>query len=77
MVTRQFIRLPVTICWMEDLKYLNINDVPGPVFCLFLIHVLLSSEYEITCRTPIAVEIRCANSLVIMLPFKTLKDQYS
>ena len=65
---------------MENLKDWNINDVPGSVFCLFLMHFLFSNKsgYQITCRTPTAVEIRCLNSPgpVIILPFKTLKYHY-
>ena len=66
-------------CWMENLKDWNINDVPGSVFCLFLLHFLFcnKSVYQITCRTPTAVEIRCLNSPVMILPFKTLKYHYS
>ena len=66
------------ICWMENLKDWNINDVPGSIFCPFLLHFWFSnkSEYHITCRTPTAVEIRRLNSPVTILPFKTLKYHY-
>ena len=65
-------------CWMENLKDWNINDVPGSVFCLFLLHFLFSnkSEYQITCRTSTAVEIRFPDIPVIIQPFKTLKYHY-
>ena len=67
------------ICRMENLEDLNINDVPGSVFRLLLLHFLFSikSEYQIICRTPTAVEIRCLNSPVTILPFETWKYRYS
>ena len=64
------------ICWIENLRDWNINDVPGSVFGLFLHCFSIKSEYQITCRTPTAVEIRCLNSPVIILPIKILRYQY-
>ena len=50
--------------------YPYINDVPGSVFYPFLLHFFFSifckSEYQITCRTPTAVEIRCLNNRVLI-----------
>ena len=65
----------VDIYWVQMLKDSNINDVPVSVVCLFHVHFWFSnkSEYHITCTTPTAVEIRCPNSAVIILPFETLK----
>ena len=48
------------ICWMENLKDWKINNVSGSVFCPFRRFLFSNkSEYQITCRTPTAVEIRC------------------
>ena len=51
------------MCWMENLRDWNVDDVPGSVFfsCFFLIFVFsFKSEYQIIIyRIPTAVETRC------------------